>query len=293
MAHLLPVYEAFEDCLRGVLLRGDDGDDDGGDGIEVGDGGEEQVVVKGLRGVYMRGLERAGRLRGDVERTSSRLNYPLRRLDVESEQRSRLEAFTDHVRTSTPAKPHLLLAYTWVLYMALFSGGRYVRSRLRQAGIGFWERRIEGGEGRGSYGGRRMEDDEKGDAVDGYLGFWTFDGEEDGEDLKTEFKQRFATIEATLTEAEKEEVVQEAVFIMRSITGVVVEISEVIGTGLSAAAGLRVDGGVHEREEEEPSMRWLLLKHVLPMGMVELIAAGARSAVSVGMGPLFWSARAR
>lgn len=276
MASILPVYEAFEGCFREVLLRGV--------------GGDGEVVVNGLRGVHLKELERAGRLRGDVERILKRLEYPLHRLAVDLERRARLEAFVDHIRTSTPAKPHLLLAYTWVLYMALFSGGRYIRSRLRQAGIGFWEGRVEGGS-EGGYG-RRIEDDEKGVAVDRYLGFWTFEGEEDGEDLKAEFKQRFASIEATLTGDEKEEVVQEAVFIMQSITGVVVEISEVIGTGLPAAGGSRVYGGVHGREEDEPSMRWLLLKHVLPMGMVELIAAGARSAASAGMGPLFWSARA-
>ena len=182
--------------------------------------------------------------------------------------------------------------------MALFSGGRYIRSRLRQAGIGFWERRVEGEKGKGSYGGRRMANGEKGNAVDGYLEFWTFEGDKDGEDLNAELKARFASIQDILTEAEKEEVVQEAVFIMQSITEVVVEIGEVFGTSVSAAAGffaaeLRADWRVDGREEDEPSMRWLLLKHILPMGMVELIAAGARSAVSVGMVPLFWSARAR
>lgn len=69
-----------------------------------------------------------------------------------------------------------------------------------------------------------MANSEKGDAVDGYLGFWTFEGDEDGEDLEAEFKARFASVEDILTEAEKEEVVQEAVFIMQSITEVVVEI---------------------------------------------------------------------
>lgn len=280
-----------------MCLRGSSGGGEDSDGEEEG-----QVVVmvkEGLEGVYMRGLERAGRLKGDVERVLGKERKLGRTMVLEDGgkwQRPRSMAFAAHIHTSVEGRPHLLLAYTWVLYMALFSGGRYIRSRLRQAGSGFWNRRVEG-ESEGSYR-RRMEDNEKEDAVDGYLGFWTFEGDEDGENLKAEFKQRFATIEANLTEAEKEEVVQGAVSIMQSITGVVVEISEVVGTGLPAAtgfiaAGQRVDGGVDGRERDEPSMRWLLLKHVLPMGMVELIAAGARTAVSVGTGHSFWSPRAR
>ena len=89
---------------------------------------------------------------------------------------------------------------------------------------------------------------------------------------------------------------QEAGFVMQSMIGVVVETCEMFGTGLSegAAGGRTVhDETVDGRAHDEPSMRWLLLKHVLPMGMVELIAAGARSAASVGMGTSFWSARAK
>lgn len=299
MARFLPVYEAFERGVRGLGLPGcDDGD---------GDGEEEEVVVNGLRRMYMKEMERTERLRGDVERilgngkgwrTVREQGQPMLLENGQELQRPLLLEFVAHIHASVEGEPHLLLAYTWVLYMALFSGGRYIRSRLRQAGIGFWERRVEGEKDKGSYGGRRMANSEKGDAVDAYLGFWTFEGDEDGEDLKAEFKARFASVEDILTEAEKGEVVQEAVFIMQSITEVVVEIGEVVGTSKSAAAGLfaaelRADWRVDGREEDEPSMRWLLLKHVLPMGMVELIAAGARSAVSAGMVPLFWSARAR
>ncbi len=307
MASFVPVYEAFEAGVRGVGVgvrvgegEGRGGSGGGGDGGVDGGGegvGEELRVIQGLRRLYMRPLERGARLRDDVEGiwVSMEKGKGKRRrsgsaIEHLQQRRPRLEAFTDHIRSvaAVPAKRHLLLAYAWVLYMALFSGGRYIRARLRGAGAGFWDKGVEGERGLG--------DDEKEAGVDGYLGFWTFEGEEDGEDLKAEFKDRFASVEGILTEAEKEEVVQEAVFIMQSMIDVVVEISELFGTGLSeAAAGGRtvddetVDGRVHD----EPSMQWLLLKHVLPMGMVELIAAGARSAASVGMGTSFWSTRAK
>ena len=36
----------------------------------------------------------------------------------------------------------MLLAYAWVLYMALFSGGRFIRATLESAGTdGFWHRK--------------------------------------------------------------------------------------------------------------------------------------------------------
>lgn len=281
MAHLLPIYEAFEGPFRSLVGAG--GDDEGGGEEE----GEE--VVKGLRGMYARGLERGGRLTGDVETV---LRLRLRGRGVDLGRRPRLEAFTDRIRTAVPGRPHLLLAYTWVLYLALFSGGRYIRAGLRGAGAGFWHRGVEGGSD-GGYLEKGLAGEGREGGVDGCLGFWTFEGEADGEDLKAGFKARFAAVEGTLTEAEKEEVVREAVFIMQSMAGVVVEISEVIGTGNPVAAGQWVDQRLDGRkDEDEPSMRWLLLKHILPMGMVELIAAGARSAISVGMVPSFWSARA-
>ena len=277
----MPVYEAFE-----LALRGEDG------------GGREVRVLEGL---YVRGLERGGRLRADVETILQSPRAMCRRLrpggrravgvelelELEVERRPRLEAFTHHVRAAAAARPHLLLAYAWVLYMALFSGGRYIRGRLRRAGVGFWNGWGGGGGCGGGMVGDDGDDDEKGDVVDRYLGFWTFEGEEDGEDLKAEFKERFAAVEGMLTEGEREEVVREAVFVMRSVTEVVVEISEVLGRGVSVA-----DVEMGGKEDDEPSMRWLLLKHVLPMGMVELIAAGAETAVSVGIVPSFWSARA-
>ncbi|KAM0801929.1 hypothetical protein BDR22DRAFT_961956 [Usnea florida] len=234
-------------------------------------------------GLCVKGLERGKRGRVDVE---SVLGPGIG--DLEWEKRPCLRAFTEHIRKEVTGKRHLLLAYTWVLYMALFSGGRYIRARLRGAGVGFW---------RAGDGVMMVDDDGEGGEVDGYLGFWTFEGSEDGEDIKVEFKTRFAAVEGTLTEGERQEVVQEAVFIMRSMIELVMEISDVVGNGPSvatapAAGQPAADESVDSEADDEPSMRWLLLKHVLPMGMVELMAAGARTVVGVGMGSSLWGARA-
>lgn len=90
--------------------------------------------MEALRGLYMLELECVGRLRRDIKRIQ---------------------------------EPAITL-YTWLLYLALFSGGRYIRATLRQDRPGFST------DSRG----------EKGTDMDDYLSFWTFDGHEDGEDIK-------------------------------------------------------------------------------------------------------------
>jgi len=76
--------------------------------------------------------------------------------------------------------PHLLLAYAWVMYMAIFSGGRWIRQQLADAGSDF------------------------------ELAFLSFEGDEDGEDIKKGFKIRLARAEMLLTPQERDEVVEEA-----------------------------------------------------------------------------------
>ncbi len=187
----------------------------------------------------------------------------------------KLGGFVMHISAAIHERSHLLLAYTWIFYMALFSGGRYIRRKLRQAGPGFW------GAVRG----------EKGD-VDRYLNFWTFEGEEDGEDVKADFKRRFGEVEACLTEEEKEEVVAEAVLIMQSMLEVIPEIAETVGrekaTGQTLVLPNEQDEkhkGVGLRGGHDPGMHWLLFKHILPMGVAELII-GVSRAVTMGSGPL-------
>lgn len=49
-------------------------------------------------------------------------------------------SFVSHIRRSFENRPHNIIAYAWVLYMALFSGGRFVRATLEAAGPVFWTR---------------------------------------------------------------------------------------------------------------------------------------------------------
>lgn len=257
---MLCLYEGFE-C---VLF-----DEDIGDGREgCGEGewkeGWRVLVLDGLRTLCAPELKRAGRLRRDLSRL---------RVGCSSDDTGpKLKAFTQHITSITSRKPHLLLAYTWLLYMALFSGGRYIRARLRGAGREFWTMSNE----------KEKEKAEDID-IDGALSFWTFEGREDGEDVKAEFKQRFAEMEGWLTSEERDEVVQEAVYIMDAMMGVVEEIAETIGKEDPCPKAAGRHGGV---DMDEPNVRWLCLKHILPMGMFELIT-GASKAVMMGFEPLY------
>ncbi len=258
MAHILPIYEAFEGAFLRVLVLRDDGSCGEVKGGVV-------VVEEGLRKLWIPEMERAGRLRRDLEGLCGGS------LDDIGEAAVRLKGLTRHISSAAEMKPHLLLAYTWLLYMALFSGGRYIRARLREAGTQFW----------------MGAESEKGGNVDEFLSFWTFEGQEDGEDIKADFKQRFAEMEGYLTGQEREEVVQEAKYIMDTMIEVVKEIAETVEREDSClkAAGRSLErhSGV---ERDETSVRWLGLKHILPMGMFELIT-GASKAVMMGIEPLY------
>ena len=275
MGRILWIYEGVECALGDICGEGKESE---GKSCGVGKEGESyRGVMEGLRKISsIPHLARAGRLRRDL----SHLTYR----DSSSHDRAgpRLKALTQHITSSTSHAPHLLLAYTWVLYMALFSGGRYIRTKLREAGREFWNSCAEAE--------KKKEKEKDGDInidIDkGALSFWNFDGEADGEDIKAEFKQRFADIEGWLNDEERKGVVQEAVFIMESLMGVVEEIAEIVGRDESFRKAAGRHGGV---DGEELSVRWLCLKHILPMGMFELIK-GAGKVVKMGFEPLYGKA---
>jgi hypothetical protein len=120
-----------------------------------------------------------------------------------------------HIRRSVSKQPHVLLAYAWVLYMALFSGGRFIRATLESAGAhGFWT------------DGRQ----ERTVPVHGPLDFFHFPTPQDGEDLKHEFKQRLANMGTLLTEGERDDIVKEAICIFESMILVISQLDDVCHT---------------------------------------------------------------
>ncbi|KAI9890075.1 MAG: hypothetical protein M1814_004474 [Vezdaea aestivalis] len=97
------------------------------------------------------------------------------------------------------AKPHVLVAYLWILYMALFSGGRFIRRQLLGAGPAFWKVDVDQLEGCQS-GSKYIP-----------VSFLRFSEEsDDGEAMKLRFKERIKEVTPDLTAEEKSDILEEA-----------------------------------------------------------------------------------
>lgn len=169
-----------------------------------------------LRTLYHPSLLRTTRLEHDLtllsgqHPNSQRLGHPS------------LTPLTSQIVLRLQSSPHTLLAYAWIMYLALFNGGRWIRSQLlfpnrntssssssSSSSTQFWRPRS----------GPDAEEEED------CLTFWKFDGDQDGEDIKTGFQTRFEVLAAeSLTEAERQDVVEEAVEIFKMCGRVVEEL---------------------------------------------------------------------
>jgi len=165
----------------------------------------------------------------------------------------RLAEFIAHTKQSVKKNPHVLLAYAWVLYMALFSGGRYLRASLKTAGgfEDFWNRdpspvrpysvtretqnlalssKIAADEEVRPSARQKTRSECHQMMKRQGLSFFDFVGAEDGEDIKREFKKRIAEAEVLLTEGEKADIIQEAQAIFSFMVMIVTELDSVCGT---------------------------------------------------------------
>ncbi|KAL8909456.1 MAG: hypothetical protein Q9171_005024 [Xanthocarpia ochracea] len=204
-----------------------------------------------ITALHLPELERAEVLGNDIKlllppshRVPSPIHHP------------RLEAFKLHIQSSLASRPHVLVAYTWIFYMALFSGGRYIRSKLR---TGF-------APSSASTSQRRI------DQLAG-LSFWNFPGDADGEDLKNDFKAQVATLSDVLTEEEKADIIAEGVHIMTSLTDVVKEAAETIPEQAISLTEAKVVDTVMQIRGPVARIRppWILpLRYIFPMWVMDL-----------------------
>jgi len=160
------------------------------------DRAQEYDVVSSLAFLRPIGLARSERLRKDLEYISKRTGKGVQRTGAVDKQ------LAQQIQEIVNKKPHVLIAYAWVMYMAIFSGGRWIRQQLTNAGPEFWT------------GEPAAATDEKKalmgtPALPGFS-FLSFEGEQDGEDIKAEFKSRLAETEALLTENERQDVIEAA-----------------------------------------------------------------------------------
>ena len=245
VSHFLPIYSVFESSLR-AHKRSDS---------------TPLRTRETLSALHLPELERAETLERDI----NLFLPPLYRVPSPSHY-SHLEAFRRHIQSSLSSKPHLLFAYTWIFYMALFSGGRYICSKLRAAlNIPV------------ACESQHYHDEPPG------LSFWYFPGDTDGEDLKIDFKARVATLSEALTEEEKADIISESVYIMVSLTEVVREIADTVperAIALAQDVGSDTSAGRQGPMSTKRPSWIILLRYVLPVGLLDLLSAATGMAAS-------------
>ncbi|KAL2114110.1 hypothetical protein VUR80DRAFT_791 [Thermomyces stellatus] len=264
LIHIAPIYMTFE-ALWQTVLTPPGGESDNSHQVGPAQGSDSRmhfcpISLEGfdkpalplklglvLLKLALPGLRRTAALRSDLERLTgwspNELDVELRRV-VTSD--GALRAFTTRIRETLEKRPHVLVSYAYIFYMALFAGGRIIRSTLESQVTSFWDMMPVSPAKTGMIAGGRDVDhtDATGDSVTGKtanetshtcaftsnpftpVDFLRFDTPSDGEDLKEEFKRRLCDSESLLTENEKGDIIQEATVIFEEMLSVVQQLDE-------------------------------------------------------------------
>lgn len=193
-----------------AVVQGEDGErEEEEDGERETERQQRERVMQVLADLLPPGLMRTRRLEGDLadlETLTTATDDGMARLE------GKVEDIVARIGAVVEEKPWVLVAYAWVMYMAIFSGGRWIRQQLMDAGPGFW--------------GHVEERD--GDQWKG-LSFLHFEGEEDGEDIKAEFKRRLAAAEEIFDEEQRQNIVEEAKTIFTNCISLVGGLDDMLG----------------------------------------------------------------
>lgn len=169
-----------------------------------------------LQSLRPKGLVRSGRLKKDLEYL-----LDLHPTDLEvllaKYPGDKVAEFCTQIRKSVNEKPWTLVSYAWCFYMAVFSGGRWIRAGLLRAPPEFWPASCEEETRAG------VELEEKG------LSFWHFAGAHDGEDIKADFKAKLVAAEGLFTPDERVDIIEEAKSIFQLCATLVDELDDIVG----------------------------------------------------------------
>ena len=209
-----------------------------------------RTVLTALR---VPGLARAAALQRDVVALTGWSRHTVAEHLDDAAESPVLAEFLHHVRHAVAARPHVLVAYAWVLYMALFSGGRVIRASLERVHPAFW---VPAWASASPTSARRHSEAEDEGAGGPPLRFFSFDtagastehengdahaGADanggDGEALKATFKRRLAETEGLLTADERDDVADEALAIFVFLVRVVEELDDICDTEPQEAGG--------------------------------------------------------
>lgn len=232
LLHIAPIYQTFEKEWDHIL-------EDSHATAKI-----EPRIRSLLADIRIEGFARSGALQEDIVTLLGR-NDGFVRSRMESVSHAPvLVEFKKHIREAVQARPHVLVAYAWVMYMALFAGGRFIRASLERVdqSTGFWsslESSFDKPEPEfrmpGSYDAFCVKDVlRKQNMQPPPLNFFLFDTPENGEDLKRLFKEALETAtsppESKLTEEERADVTKEGLTIFEYIIRIVGELDEICGT---------------------------------------------------------------
>ncbi|KAI1076081.1 hypothetical protein F5B20DRAFT_341003 [Whalleya microplaca] len=279
LLHITPIYLTFESLWREILDSPESAEDSSTEDTPVRDASDRAddkptsaptdihstpddldpphhaAVCTRIRSLlshlHIEGLERSEALQQDLAALTGWSNRTLvEQLNTNAES-AVLGAFLAHTKASVAANPHVLLAYAWVLYMALFSGGRFIRASLERIEAAFWTP-ASAFPSPTSTSSTSNTSNQKERQKPLPLRFFRFDTtSDDGEALKATFKSRLAESEGLLAPRERDDVVREAARIFEFMVRVVGELDEVCGTDEEAGRLLRTrsrDSVTVERE---------------------------------------------
>lgn len=188
-------------------------------------------MISVLGSLYIPSLCRSGRLQADIRRLRQRTTN---NLDLQALTSPISERITQNIRS----KPHKLIAYSWILYMALFNGGRWIRGQLQCAGPEFWNAATLP------------------ESID-CLSFWDFDDEKDGEDIKCDFKRRIEKISELLSTAERVDIVAEAVLVFQMCQSLVDQLDELVQLQKTSESATPVTNSVGSISQSKVTWSWL------------------------------------
>ncbi|RYP01163.1 hypothetical protein DL764_006286 [Monosporascus ibericus] len=261
LLHITPIYIAFESIWSKILQSRvtveEEDDPDNADSSDICDPETAQsgpADLQTLRDIlriphpitvhprtrslltnlHLPGLARSRELQKDIVSLTGWSNRTVTEHLEDAAESPTLSEFLHHINQATETRPHVLTAYAWVLYMALFSGGRIIRSTLQSVPPDFW---VPASAAHHQSASRTGPGVAAAAAGGGPLHFFSFASTpDDGEELKTTFKQRLVESEALLTGAEREDVVQEARNIFGFMVRLVTELDNVCDTEESDAS---------------------------------------------------------
>lgn len=246
LLHVAPIYITFESLWKaalGSLVPSEArSSDDHGSARNMGDPAgrqpdcddtRRQLVVSTrirqlLANLHFEGLQRSQALRKDLVTLTCWSGPTLTEQLNHASESPVLSEFLTHIGISVGNAPHTLLAYAWVLYMALFSGGRFIRASLEDIYPAFWIPASAQRPTPATLASATSPETQP-------LNFFRFDTPEDGEDLKLAFKKRLLDSESVLTGPEREDIVREARCIFDYMIRLVSELDDICGTDKEAA----------------------------------------------------------